>query len=52
MTEYSKTESKKRKGVTVFEGFIGTKKDDFTSGYDENLIGVNDTEQPIEEERY
>ena len=52
MTKASEMEAQKRKNVTVFEGFIGTKKGDLASGYDENLIGVNDREQPIEDERY
>lgn len=52
MIKASEMEAQKRKGVTVFEGFIGTKKGDLASGYDENLIGVNDREQLIEDERY
>lgn len=52
MKKASEIESQKRKGVTVFEGFMGTKRSDLASGYDENLIGVNDREQPIEDERY
>ncbi len=53
MERASEKEAKERKGVTVFEGFIGTKKGDLSSGYDENLIGVNDKEKIIEDdERY
>lgn len=33
--------SRERKGVTVFEQFIGTRRGDFNSGYDENAIGTN-----------
>ena len=44
-------ESEKRRDVTVFEGFIGTRKGDLASGYDENLIGVNDREKNIDIER-
>lgn len=51
MKTLSEYEAQKRKGVTVFEKFTGTKKDDLASGYDENLIGVNDKEKPIEYER-
>lgn len=38
-------------GVTVFERFTGSKKADLRSGYDENLIGVNKREEPINDER-
>ena len=34
-------EAERRKGVTVFEKFMGSKKDDFKSGYDENALGTN-----------
>ena len=51
MKTLSEYEAKKRKGVTVFEKFTGTKKEDFASGYDENLIGANDKEKPIDYER-
>lgn len=51
MRQASKRESEKMEGVTVFEGFFGTKKEDMQSGYDENLLGVNEKEK-IEEERY
>lgn len=37
-TEY---EAKRREGVTVFEQFVGSKKEDMNSGYDENAIGTN-----------
>ncbi len=51
MKRASEMESEKRRDVTVFEGFIGTRKGDLASGYDENLIGVNDREKNIDIER-
>ncbi len=50
MRRASEIEAQKRKGVTVFEGFVGTKKADLASGYDENLLHVNDREKPIDSE--
>ena len=41
MNIHTKKLSEKRKGVTVFEKFMGTKEEDFKSGYDENAIGAN-----------
>ena len=33
--------AEQREGVTVFERFTGSKKEDLNSGYDENLLGTN-----------
>ncbi len=55
MQRASEMEAEKREGVTVFERFTGSKRQDMKSGYDENLLGTNDREEPIndgEEERY
>lgn len=49
MNRASKLEAQKREGVTVFEGFFGTRKADFASGYNENLLGVNQQEASTEE---
>ncbi len=40
----SELEAKKRKNVTVWEEFKGSKREDFKSGYDENLLGVDEKE--------
>ena len=45
----SEREAAKRDGVTIWEGFTGTRKQDFASGYDENLLGVNDSEIEYDE---
>ena len=47
----SQIAAEKYEGVTVFERFTGSKKEDMRSGYDENLIGVNKKEEPINDER-
>ena len=47
----SQRAAEKYEGVTVFERFTGSKKEDMRSGYDENLIGVNKREEPINDER-
>lgn len=41
MRRATEMEAERRKGVTVFEKFMGSKKDDFKSGYDENALGTN-----------
>lgn len=43
----SQRAAEKYEGVTVFERFTGSKKADMKSGYDENLLGVNKREEPI-----
>lgn len=47
----SQRAAEKYEDVTVFERFTGSKKADMKSGYDENLIGVNKEEEPINDER-
>ncbi len=44
MRDRTKKLAEKRKNVTVFERFMGTKKEDFRSGYDENAIEANNTD--------
>lgn len=46
MNRATEIESKKRKGVTVFDRFVGSKKADLKSGYDENALGTNDRFEP------
>lgn len=41
MRRATEMEAERREGVTVFERFMGTKKDDLKSGYDENALGTN-----------
>lgn len=41
MMRATEKEAEKREGVTVFEKFMGTKKEDVKSGYDENALGTN-----------
>ena len=41
MRRANEMEAERRKGVTGFEKFMGSKKDDFKSGYDENALGTN-----------
>ena len=41
MRRATEMEAERREGVTVFEKFMGSKKDDFKSGYDENALGTN-----------
>lgn len=51
MNRVTEMEAKKRENVTVFERFMGTKKYDFKSGYDENALGTNRRfERPLEKE--
>ena len=47
MQQASERAAEKREGVTVFERFTGSKRADMKSGYDENLLGTNDREAPI-----
>lgn len=49
MRRASEIKAEKEEGITVFEGVTGSKKEDEKSGYDENLIGVNKKETPVEE---
>jgi len=41
MRRATEMEAERRESVTVFERFIGTKKNDLKSGYDENALGTN-----------
>lgn len=41
MRRATEMEAERREGVTVFERFMGSKKDDLNSGYDENALGTN-----------
>ena len=41
MRRATEMEAERRKGVTVFEKFMGSKKEDLKSGYDENALGTN-----------
>lgn len=48
MRNATKMEAERREGVTVFERFMGSKKDDFNSGYDENALGTDSRfEMPV-----
>lgn len=35
---------RENEGITVFEGFVGSGRKDFSGGYDENLLGTNNPE--------
>lgn len=53
MRRATEMESKRRESVTVFEKFMGSKEDDFKSGYDENALGSNKRfETPVLKEEY
>ena len=47
MQQASERAAETREGVTIFERFTGSKRADMKSGYDENLLGTNDREAPI-----
>ena len=47
MKKISEMKAEKGKKVTVFEGLTGTKKADKNSGFDENLLGINDKSDRI-----
>ena len=44
MRDRTKKLAEERENVTAFERFMGTKKEDFRSGYDENAIEANNTD--------
>lgn len=41
MRRATEMKAEKRENVTVFERFMGSKRNDFKSGYDENALGTN-----------
>lgn len=42
MQKATEREAERREGVTVFEKFVGSKKEDFNGGYNEYALGTND----------
>lgn len=52
MRRATEMEAERREGVTVFEKFTGSRKDDLNSGYDENALKTNERfETPVLNEK-